>query len=206
MTNHGFITQERAGDILLKEKPSPVLNGAGPALPTPSRIVVRRSDVKNPKPSAYLSPLGVGWPASMGPSMSVQSDGDTAIIRQRPAVNFGSKDGSSGSSGPRSTVEPPCVPVQVSTVDASPFTDPFSVGDNITLSHDASGTAPITQEWYVAGVMVATTATYNFTIDISQVVNIDPVTLIGQIFVYVKTFNACGEDQTSELTFYNVQT
>ncbi len=160
--------------------------------------------------SADRSPWLVASPVALAPGQTLITDGKRAWPKDRNARRFTPPVPIEDSETPTAEEED-CIPATVDFVLVDPFTDPLNVGDTVTFTADgASGTAPLTYEWYIrqAGVpvLMSTDETFIHTITEDDVSNKDEFGL-GKLFIYVVVFNACNEAGASTDTdgSYNVQ-
>jgi hypothetical protein len=164
-SNYGFIEREEGARRMLRLKPSSA------TLPFSPRMVVGlpASDIGSPD----LAPLGVSWPASMGPGMMVQSDGRTATLRSRSG-GFNRFGGGLFTGMKRGTTGPTpfdeCAVYVLNSLDVDPVANPYNINDDLIFTANVTTTTPwlLTYEWKkdVNGTqtIVGTSATLNYTV------------------------------------------
>lgn len=126
-------------------------------------------------------------------NMIQQADGHTTILRPRRFAGVTMPPEDEGPTPPVSA--PVCIPVVYDFVAYTPLETPLEVGHVYEFTWGGTGTAPITQIWYLNGVAMSTTLAFTFVLQDGDIQDKDEFGL-GRIQVRVELTNACGEDGT----------
>lgn len=142
----------------------------------------------------WLTPFDRTVQPGLDKIMAHHADGHTTILRPRRS--------SSITPGPEDeelipAVVAPCVPALALGIIATgvePFSTPFAIGDVVDMTPDsATGTAPLTYEWRIGGVLRSSVETYSYTVEDADITAKDEFG-VGIVTFELTVKNSCNEE------------
>jgi hypothetical protein len=137
-TYNAILRAEGSGKPFFSEIACPRLGGPEFTGGTPRALLPNEGGVNN---GPYLMDIPAQWKPSLVPRLSVQTDGETALLRIKPEQTRRKRR-------PTLPVNISCVPVNDWVIEVDPATGPYTEGMSVTFSLTGGvGSPPITYLW-----------------------------------------------------------